>query len=143
MGALAPILTPSEPGERRSLVVAYPIVPESKADRHSSNAQWAADMSEGMNERLGRRTRARQRDDTDKARGLDAKLARGNALLRAYAVCTVTVPKTARVSEFGRRLDASIRRAGFAPLRLDLAQDVGFTSSTVPLGTSLTRTGDS
>ena len=142
MGALAPILTPSEAGERRSFVVAYPIVSQSKADRQSGNAEWAADIAEGMNERLGRKTRAKQRDDASKARGLDMKLARGNALTRPYAVCTVTVPKTSRISEFGRRLDASIRRAGFAPLRLDLAQDVGFAASTVPLGISLTRAGD-
>ncbi|WP_341925147.1 SCO6880 family protein [Nocardioides psychrotolerans] len=142
MGALAPILTPSEAGERRSFVVAYPIVSQSKADRQSGNAEWAADIAEGMNERIGRKTRAKQRDDASKARGLDMKLARGNALTRPYAVCTVTVPKTSRISEFGRRLDASIRRAGFAPLRLDLAQDVGFAASTVPLGISLTRAGD-
>lgn len=142
MGALAPILTPSESGERRCFLAAYPIVPQSKADRQSGNAEWAADLAEGVNEKLGRKTRAKQRDDASKARGLDAKLARGNALTRPYAVCTVTVPKTMRISEFGRRLDASVRRAGFAPLRLDLSQDAGFAASTIPLGTSLTRTGD-
>ncbi len=142
MGALAPILTPSEFGERRSFVVAYPIVSQSKADRQSGNAEWAADLAEGMNEKLGRKTRAKQRDEAHKARGLDAKLARGNSLTRPYGVCTVTVPKTMRITEFGRRLDASVRRAGFAPLRLDLAQDVGFATSTIPLGTSLTRSGD-
>ena len=63
--------------------------------------------------------------ETAKARGVDAKLARGSALTRPYAVCTVTVPKTARIAEYGRRLDAAVRRAGFAPLRLDLAHDVG------------------
>jgi len=142
MGALAPILTPSEPGERRSFLVAYPIVSQSKADRQSGSAEWAADLAEGVNEKFGRRTRAKQRDDASKARGLDAKLARGNALTRPCAVCTVTVPKTLRITEFGRRLDASVRRAGFAPLRLDLAQDTAFAASTVPLGISLTRTGD-
>ena len=55
-------------------------------------------------------------------------------------MCTVTVPKTARIAEHGRHLDASIRRAGFAPLRLDLSQDVAFAASVVPLGISLTRT---
>lgn len=40
MGALAPILTPSEPGERRSFVVAYPIMSQSKADRQSGNSEW-------------------------------------------------------------------------------------------------------
>jgi hypothetical protein len=54
----------------------------------------------------------------------------------------VTVPTTARVAEFGRRLDGSIRRAGFAPLRLDLSQDLAFAASTIPLGVSLTRSGD-
>jgi len=142
MGALAPILTPSEPGERRSFVVAYPIVPESKADRQSGNAEWAADMAEGMNQAAKRKTRAKQRDDAAKARGLDQKLARGHYLTHPYGVCTVTVPKTMRISEFGRRLDASVRLAGFAPLRLDVAQDSGFAASTVPLGISLTRTGD-
>jgi hypothetical protein len=142
MGALAPILTPSESGERRSFVAAFPIVTQSKAGRQSGNAEWAADLAEGMNEKLKRKTRAKQREDAHTARGLDAKLARGNTLARAYAVCTVTVPKTIRITEFGRRLDASVRRAGFAPLRLDLSQGTAFAASTVPLGISLTRTGD-
>ena len=141
MGALAPILTPSESGERRSFVVAYPIVSQSKADRQSGNAEWAADLAEGMNEQARRARPAPSSATTPhKARGLDAKLARGNALTRPYAVCTVTVPKTLRITEFGRRLDASVRRAGFAPLRLDLAQDTAFAASTIPLGISLTRT---
>ena len=33
--------------------------------------------------------------------------------------------------------------AGFAPLRLDLSQDVAFAASTIPLGVSLTRKGSS
>ena len=143
MGALAPILTPSESGERRSFLVAYPIVPQSTADRQTGNAEWAADLAEAMNAEA-RPTRCAPSSATrpHKARGMDHKLARGNSLTRPYAVCTVTVPKTARVTEFGRRLDASVRRAGFAPLRLDLAQDAGFAASTVPLGVSLTRRGD-
>lgn len=142
MGALAPILTPGEPGERRSLLVAFPIVGQSRADRQSGNAEWAADTAEALRSRLGIKMRARHRDDAAKARGLDHKLARGNCLTRPYAVCTVTVPKTARVAEFGRHLDASVRRAGFAPLRLDLSQDTAFAATSVPLGISLTRRGD-
>lgn len=142
MGALAPVLTPSEAGERRSFMVAFPIVRHSAADRQTNNSEWAADTAEALRSRLGVKMRAKQRDEAAKAHGMDAKLARGNSMTRPYAVCTVTVPKTARISEFGRRLDASIRRAGFAPLRLDLSQDAGFAASTVPLGTSLTRRGD-
>lgn len=87
--------------------------------------------------------RTRARDEAEKVRGLDRKLARGNSLTRPYAVCTVTVPKTYRIAEYGRRLDAAVRRAGFAPLRLDLSQDSAFAASTIPLGISLTRKGDS
>src|SRR4029453_9923136 len=75
--------------------------------------------------------------------GVDAKLARGSALTRPYAVCTVTVPKTARIAEHGRRLDAAVRRAGFAPLRLDLAHDVAVAASTVPLRVRLPHPGGS
>jgi hypothetical protein len=139
LGALAPVLVPSEAGERRSLMVAFPILAGSVADRQTANAEWAADMGETLRSRAGVKTRARDRQATDRTRGLDAKLASGHALVRPYAVATVTVAKTARIAEFGRRLDAAIRRAGFAPLRLDLAQDAGFAASTVPLGLSLTR----
>jgi hypothetical protein len=41
------------------------------------------------------------------------------------------------VAEHGRRLDASIRGAGFVPLRLDLAQDSGFAAAAIPLGIGL------
>lgn len=142
MGALLPVLTPTEPGERRSFMVAYPILSQSAAGRQSATSEWAADIGEELRAKAKVKQNAKARDEAEKVRRLDTKLARGNSLTRPYAVCTVTVPKTVRVSEFGRRLDASVRRAGFAPLRLDLAQDLGFAASTVPLGVSLTRKAD-
>ena len=142
IGALAPVLTPGEAGERRSVLVAFPILRQSAADRRTANSEWAADLGEELRRKAKVKQRAKSRVETAKARGLDAKLARGSALTRPYAVCTVTVPKTARVAEFGRRLDAAVRRAGYAPMRLDLSHDVGFAASVVPLGVSLTRRGD-
>ena len=139
IGALAPVLVPTEPGERRSLMVAFPILAASAADRQTANAEWAADMGETLRAKAGVKTRARERQAVARTRGLDAKLASGDALVRPYAVATVTVPKTARIAEYGRRLDAAVRRAGFAPLRLDLAQDAGFAASSIPLGLCLTR----
>ncbi len=142
MGALAPVVTPTEPGERRSLLVAYPILRQQVADRQTATGEWAADLGDELRVKAKVKQRARARADADQVRSLDDKLAAGNALTRPYAVCTVTVPKTARVAEFGRRLDASVRRAGFAPLRLDLAQDVAFAAAALPLGVSLTQKGD-
>lgn len=143
MGALAPVLTPTEPGERRCVLVAYPILTASAANRQSASSEWAADMGDGLRTKAKVRPRTKAVDEADKVRGLDRKLARGNALTTPYAIATVTVPKTARISEYGRRLDSAIRRAGFAPLRLDLSQDVAFAASTIPLGVSLTRKGSS
>ena len=142
LGALAPVLVPTEPGERRSMVVVFPILAQSVADRQTQNAEWSADMAETLRNRTGVKIRAKDQTVIARTRGLDAKLATGNALVRPYAVACVTVPKTSRVAEFGRRLDASIRRAGFAPLRLDLVQDAGFAVATIPLGLSLTHTED-
>jgi hypothetical protein len=142
IGALAPVLTPSEPGERRSVLVAYPVVGLNAADRQSASAAWAADLGDELRSRAKVQQRTRARDEADLVRGLDRKLARGSSLTLPYAVATVTVPATASAAEFGRRLDASIRRAGFAPLRLDLAQDRAFAATAVPLGVSLTRRSD-
>ena len=142
IGALAPVLTPGEAGERRSVLAAFPILRQSAADRRTANSEWAADLGEELRRKAKVKQRAKSRVETAKARGLDAKLARGSALTRPYAVCTVTAPKTARVFEFGRRLDAAVRRAGYAPMRLDMSHDVGFAASVVPLGVSLTRRGD-
>ena len=48
MGALAPVLTPSEAGERRSFLVAYPILQQTTADRRTANSEWAADLGEEL-----------------------------------------------------------------------------------------------
>jgi hypothetical protein len=142
LGALAPVLVPTEPGERRSLVVVYPIIPQGLADRQTQSAEATADMAEGIRERFGMRVRAKDRTAIARTRNLDEKMASGSVLIRAYAVACVTVPKTLRVAEFGRRLDGSIRRAGFAPLRLDVAQDAGFAAANIPVGIGLDRRMD-
>ena len=133
------LTTEGEDGERRSLLVAFPVMDQDKAEKQANAAQWGADMSEGLKEKMGVRTDARGRRQIARTRSMDENLARGNAMIRPYAIATVTVPKTLRVAEYGRRLDSSIRRAGFASMRLDLVQDAAFCASSVPLGVSLTR----
>ena len=87
MGALAPVLTPTEPGERRSFMVCYPILRQSRrgpADRHAASGPPTSATSCGAKAKV--KQRAKASDETEKVRGLDAKLARGNALTRPYAV---------------------------------------------------------
>lgn len=139
MGALAPVLASHQDGERRSFMVCYPVVPAGRADRTSASSEFGADLGQSLRAAARMKEPTRSRDETDKVRRLEGKLARGNSLVVPHAVATVTVPKTVRAAEAGRRLDASIRRAGFAPLRLDLAHDVAFAASVVPMGISLTH----
>jgi hypothetical protein len=47
------------------------------------------------------------------------------------------VPADWDVAEAAQRMEASIRGAGFHPLRLDLAHDAGFAAAAVPLGVGL------
>ncbi|UJH71749.1 hypothetical protein L0A91_16835 (plasmid) [Ornithinimicrobium sp. INDO-MA30-4] len=93
----------------------------SKADRQSTNSGWAADIRSDLRVKLKIKQKTAQADEERKARDLEGKVSRGSALIEPYAVVTVTVPKTYRVAAAGRDLDTSVRRAGFAPLRLDLS----------------------
>jgi hypothetical protein len=142
LGALSPILASGEPGERRSLLIAYPILSRKAADKHTRSTEWNADLGEELRRRAKVRQRARERNETEKVRRLDSKVASGSALIRPYAVATVTGPDTVPAAEYGRRLDTAIRRAGFTPQRLDIAHDLAFAASTMPLGVGLTRRGD-
>ena len=142
LGALAPVLVPAQAGERRSLVVVYPIVAPGRAQRQSGTRQWGADLGEALRDKAKVRRTTAAGDEAARARGTEAKLARGAALTHPYAVATITTPRAVPAAEAGRRLDSSIRTAGFAPLRLDLAQDAAFAASTVPLGITLTGRGD-
>ena len=99
-------------------------------------------MADGLRAKAKVKQRTRSADEADKVRDLDRKLSRGNALTRPYAVATVTVPKTAASPSTADAWTPRSARAGFAPLRLDLSQDAAFAASTIPLGTCLTRKGD-
>jgi hypothetical protein len=139
LGALAPVLAPTTPGERRALTVFFPAMGRRRADRLSQRAEMSAITGDELRRATGRLARARARRAQARAMGLDEKLAKGRALVRPCAAATVTVPNTWAVSEFGARLDASIRNPGFIPLRLDLAQDSGFAAAAIPLGVGLPR----
>ncbi|GAC1378597.1 MAG: hypothetical protein NVSMB48_00330 [Marmoricola sp.] len=139
MGALAPVLMPGEPGERRSFMVCLPISTARRAARASASAEWKNDMGQGIRERIKRRASTKTTNDEARTRAFEAKIATGSALIRPYAVATVTVPQTESIVDYGRRLDSAIRRAGFAPLRLDLSHDIGMCAATIPVGISLAK----
>ena len=139
LGALAPVFVPSAPGERRSVTVFFPAMSQTGADKLVGREEMSAITGDELRRRTGRLTRAKQRRATARVTGMDEKLAKRRALVRPCAAASVTVPNTWPIPEYGRRLDASIRVAGFIPQRLDLAQDAGFAASTIPLGIGMPR----
>jgi hypothetical protein len=139
LGAFAPVFVPSTPGERRSVTVFYPAMSQAKADKLTGHEEMSAIVGSELRRRSGRLERARQRRATAKVTSMDEKLAKGRALVRPCAAVTVTVPDTWPIAEYGRRLDASIRLAGFIPQRLDGAQDAAFAAGAIPLGIGVPR----
>ena len=137
LGALAPVLAPGSPGERRCYTVFFPLVSHTKATRSSASAEISAATGSALRARVGQQTRARQRRNEAQTAAVDTHLARGRALVRPAAVASVTVPAWWPIEEYGRQLESSIRRAGYAPQRLDLAADSGFIASAIPLGVGL------
>jgi hypothetical protein len=137
LGALAPVLVPTTAGERRCLTVFFQPLPLARATRLVGREQMSAATGNEMRARMGFRQRARQRRDTERVGAAEEKLTAGRALVRVSAAACATVPATWPVAEHGRRLDASVRSAGYVPLRLDLAQDSGFAAAAIPLGVGL------
>lgn len=139
MGALARVLVPSQPGERRALTVFYRPVSRQAADRSTGRAQMSAVMAGTLREKAGKVERAKDRQSVDKLQDRDEKLEMGRSLVKVSSAVSVTVPAAWNVQDFGRRLDSSIRISGFTPLPLDGAHDAAFAVSTIPLGAGLPK----
>jgi hypothetical protein len=139
MGALAPVLTPTTAGERRCATVFFEPINSAKADRLVGNESMSSELATEIRRRGGFKVRASHRRDAARVEGQDVRLAEGNALVRVGIAAAVTVPGTWSITDYGRRLEASITGSGFKPLRLDLAQDSGFAAACIPLGIGLPR----
>ncbi|WP_338105002.1 SCO6880 family protein [Modestobacter muralis] len=139
MGALAPVLTPTAAGERRCATVFFEPISSTRADRMVGNESMSSELATELRRRGGFRERAAHRRDAARVEGQDVRLAQGNALVRVSVAVSVTVPSTWSITDYGRRLEASVTGSGFKPLRLDLAQDSAFAAACIPLGIGLPR----
>ena len=139
MGALARVLVPSQPGERRALTVFYRPVSQQAADRATGQAQMSAVMAGTLREKAGKVERAKDRQSVGKLHERDERLEMGRSLVKVSSAVSVTVPAGWNIQDFGRRLDASIRISGFTPLPLDGAHDAAFAVSAIPLGAGLPK----
>ena len=55
------------PGERRSVLIAYPILSDSAANRQSATSEWAADMGDGLRTKAKVKARTKAVDEAEKA----------------------------------------------------------------------------
>jgi hypothetical protein len=139
MGALARVLVPSRPGERRSFTVFYRPVSQQAADRSTGRAQMSASMAATIRTKVGQDERAKDRQSVGNLAQREERLAMGRSLVKVSSAVSITVPAGWNAHDFGRRLDASVRISGFTPLPLDGAHDAAFAASAIPLGAGLPK----
>jgi hypothetical protein len=142
VGALARLLAPASPGERRCLALHYEPLPPSRADRQIDRNTWAAEIAVDVKAKRGFRVPRRDRKRLADVAEQERQLARGHSLVRVAGAAAVTVPTTAGVEDAAAGLEGSARAAGFQLLRLDLAQDSGFVAAVLPLGIGLPKRGE-
>ncbi len=142
VGALARLLAPATPGERRCLALHYEPLPPGRADRQIDRDTWAAEMAVDVKAKRGFRVSRRDRKRMADVEEQERHLARGHCLVRVAGAVAVTVPSEVAVEEAAAALEGSARACGYQLLRLDLAQDSGFVAATLPLGVGLPKRSD-
>ena len=142
VGALARLLAPASPGERRCLALHYEPLPPSRANRQIDRDTWAAEIAVDVKAKRGFRVPRRDRKRLADVAEQERQLARGHSLVRVAGAAAVTVPTTAGVEDAAAGFEGSARAAGFQLLRLDLAQDSGFVAAVLPLGIGLPKRGE-
>ena len=139
LGALAPVLAPSTPGERRAMSVFYAVTDQATATRSAGhNSHWAG-VGAALRARLQITTRPGERRAHQQVETVDAKLAEGQALSTGTAIVAVTVPDHWEVGEYEQRLAGSVRSAGFVPQPVRFSTGAGFTAAVQPLGLGVAR----
>ena len=137
VGALAQILAPSAPGERRTLALHYEPLDPTKSGRQVERDIWSAEMSADVRQRRGFRVSRAQRRRQAEVAAHESQLVAGHTMVRMGGSAAVTVPSTWPVDDHAATFEATARACHFRLLRLELAQDVGFVAACLPLGIGL------
>lgn len=137
VGALAGILAPSVPGERRTVALHYEPLNPDKSAKQVEREIWRSEIAADVRQRRGFRVGRQQHRRRAEAAAHEHQVVAGHTMVRVAGAASVTVPSTWPVEDHAARLEATARSCFFRLLRLDLAQDTGFTAATLPLGIGL------
>lgn len=142
VGSLAPLLTPSGPGERRTVAIHYEPKPPASAQRQVEREVNEAEMATETRARMGLRVRIRDRRNAQQIEHQEKVVSAGHTLVRHALVASVTVPVTMDISDHAAAMSASARAVQFELYPLDACQDTGFVAATLPVGVGLPRRRD-
>lgn len=142
VGAMAQMLAPSAPGERRTLALHYEPLDPTKASRQVERDIWASEMAADVRHRRGFRVSRAQRRRQAEVAGHENQLVAGHSMVRVAGAAAVTVPTSWPVDDHAATFEATARSCYFRLLRLELAQDSGFVAAVLPLGVGLPDRGD-
>ncbi len=137
VGALARMLAPSAPGERRTLALHYEPQDPGRASRQVERDIWTAEMAADVRQRRGFRVGRAQRRRQEETAAHEKQLVAGHTMIRVAGAAAVTVPTNWTVEDHAARFEATARACHFRLLRLELAQDSGFIAACLPLGIGL------
>ncbi|GAA2865773.1 hypothetical protein Acy02nite_12860 [Actinoplanes cyaneus] len=137
VGAMAQLLAPSTPGERRTLALHYEPQNPQKASKEVERDIWTAEMAEDVRRKRGFRVSREQRRRSAEVASHESQLAAGHTMVRVAGAAAVTVPSTWPAEDHAATFEAAVRACHFRPLRLELAQDTGFVAACLPLGIGL------
>ncbi|WP_203930507.1 SCO6880 family protein [Virgisporangium ochraceum] len=137
VGALARLLEPSEPGERRTLALHYEPQDPSKAARQVERDIWTAEMAAEVKRSRGFRVGMAQRRRATETAVHENQVVAGHTMVRVAGAASVTVPVNWPVEDHAANFEATARACHYRLLRLELAQDSGFVAACLPLGVGL------
>jgi len=139
VGSLAPLLTTTTAGERRSLAIHYEVLGSAAAARIARHERQAATLVSELKTSKGFGSAAKDRQDRGSTYRVEDAVAAGEGMVRYAIVVAVTVPCDWNIEDHAETLETAA--AGqYRLLRLELAQDSGFIASTLPLGMALPAT---
>lgn len=137
VGRLAPLLSAWRGGERRSIALHYEPLSLEAAQTAVDRDLNSAGVAKSTRERVGFRTRSRDRRQHEVIEHQESVLANGHTIVRVAGVAAVTVSAEEDIRDHAQALGADARSARFQLLGLDLAEDAGFASAVLPLGVGL------
>ena len=103
------------------MAIVFPIEKQSAADRKAAQQEFGQSLGQGLKDRLGVRTGAKDHRRQAKLDRVEVQLAMGATLSHPYALCSTTIPATAPVAGMEPSADGPVTSGLVAMKRAPLS----------------------